>query len=68
MAKHNRKPRKVKVLKVEQVEPDKHIVELEVEGAPAIPETPPPVESLTFDEPQLPPEKKSWVKWLKDLF
>jgi hypothetical protein len=74
MAKHKQKKqqpkraKKIKVLKVTAIEPDKHIVELEVSGAPVpLPEVPLPVEF----EPGVikskdAPESGVW-NWLKSI-
>ena len=61
-----KRTRKVKLLKVEEVEPGKHIVQLEVHGAPDLPtETALPEEPLELSEPA---PKGSWLGWLKKLF
>jgi hypothetical protein len=60
--------RKVKVLKVEKVEPEKTRVELEIEGGPEIPAVAPPVDPLDFSAPEQEPEKKTWLDWLRGLW
>jgi hypothetical protein len=62
-----RKKKKLRILKVEKIAPDKHVVELEVEGAPDAPSIPPPPDPLETDHPDLPVEKKTWLEWLKGL-
>ncbi|MGC2234247.1 MAG: hypothetical protein WBA09_22290 [Candidatus Acidiferrum sp.] len=64
-----KRAKKIKVLKVTPIEPDKHIVELEIEGAPEpLPEVPLPLEF----EPGVinskdAPESGVW-NWLKSIF
>jgi len=55
-----RKAKRVKVLKVVPVAPDKHIVELEIESEVPPPTIQPPVE---IEEPQA---THPFLKWLKD--
>ncbi len=60
--------KKIKVVKVTTLEPDKHLVELEVEGAPIpVPTEPYPVVPIALDAPAAEPEN-SWLKWLKGLW
>ena len=64
--------RKIKVLKVVPIEPDKHIVELEIEGAPApIPEIPAELFPLEIEPsaaiPQDAPEN-AFMKWWRGLW
>ena len=57
--------KKVKVLKVTPLEPDKHLVELEIEGLPVpVPSDPPPLEPLELDAPVEHP----WLTWLKSIW
>ena len=63
------KPRakRVKVIKVVPVEPDKHLVELEIEGAPfPLPTEPHPAEPLELDDTPVP--ENSWLTWLKSVW
>ena len=81
-AKRKTKPKAqaVKVLKITPIEPDKHLVELEVTGAPPLPNEPLPSgadvaallpgesrEEITGPEPLKAPHN-SWLKWLKSLW
>lgn len=66
----HKKPRKIKVTKVTPVE-DKHLIELEVEGAPPLPTEPLPVEHIFIHEdtkPEIPVVVyKTWKEWFADL-
>jgi hypothetical protein len=78
-----KKTRKVKVVKVTTLEPDKHLVELEVHGAPAPPAEPVPAEPIELieegpadhdrglepiEQSAPVPTENSWLKWLKSLW
>jgi hypothetical protein len=66
MKKKKKAAKRVKILKVEQVEPDKHVLELEIEGAELPAEAILPSEPLELEAPEA--KDSYWVKWLKSLF
>jgi hypothetical protein len=68
MAKHHKRARKVKILKIENVEPDKTIVELAIEIEPVEIPAAIPAEPLELTAPQHIPEHKNWITWLKELW
>jgi hypothetical protein len=64
-----KRAKKVKVVRVKQVAPDVHHVELEVHGGALPPSFEPPAEPLDMlaREP-LPEAHKPWWSWLRDIF
>lgn len=64
---------RIRLLKVQELEEGKHLVELEVHGAPdPIPEVTLPTEPILLDydygkQAPEPPEHK-WLKWLKGIW
>jgi hypothetical protein len=70
MAKKKKAPaKKVKVLAIERIDPERHKVELEIVGPlPELPATVLPVEVEVGPGRQLIHEAKLWVAWLKNLW
>jgi hypothetical protein len=69
MAKKRKKTaKKVKVLKVEKLHPDKHVLHLEIEGPVEVPEVI-PAEPLDLEAKyeEAAPESM-WTRWLKSLW
>jgi hypothetical protein len=58
---------RIKLLRVEKLEEDKHLVELEIHGGPELPnEAQLPTEPLALDTPSV--QENSWLKWWRSLW
>jgi hypothetical protein len=68
LKKKNKKANKVRLLKVATVEPNKHIVELEIEDPPVPPPVATVVEPVVLSAPEEGVHGNAFVDWLKKIF